>query len=385
MGIFLRIETDLLVFIFGLSMLIIMRLKSGKLSYETNWLTLLLSLMLSMQLLLSLFWALSLRKSDAFIVLRSIVFFVYYVINNTVPLLWVLYVYIHLHHGRKSLRLVSTLALPYCASMFLLLANLFRPVLYTIDASNVYHQGPLFWLNAALCYFYLLYSQIIPLANRKHVEKRHYVPLMLFGVPPFVASLIQFLCGGIDLLWASAILTIMVVYLRMVSNKLSIDYLTGVYNRMQADQYVSLKIGRSTPVHTFSGVMIDVDEFKEINDKCGHQAGDEALEITAGLLKKCLGKKDFVARLGGDEFIAILETDNIDVVRQIIGRINGTFESYNHTSKRPFSLKLSMGYDVYDYSLGMTRQQFIRHIDRLMYRRKRLHKAGNASEFMACR
>ena len=73
------------------------------------------------------------------------------------------------------------------------------------------------------------------------------------------------------------------------------------------------------------------------------------------------------------------------MVRQIIGRINGTFESYNHTSKRPFSLKLSMGYDVYDYSLGMTRQQFIRHIDRLMYRRKRLHKAGSTSEFMVCR
>jgi diguanylate cyclase (GGDEF)-like protein len=166
------------------------------------------------------------------------------------------------------------------------------------------------------------------------------------------------------------------MYLRILNNKMNIDYLTGLYNRMQADQYVSAKIEKCTPARTFSGVMIDVDKFKEINDKCGHHAGDEALETTANLLRKCVGKKDFIARQGGDEFIMILDTDDINAVNQITDNINRVFESYNRISRRPYEIRLSMGYDVYDYSLAMTRQQFIRHIDRLMYRKKRTHRAA---------
>ena len=377
--VFLRVEADMLVFAFGLAMLIRIRLKAGKLSYETNWLTLLLSLILLMQLLLSLFWALSVRKDEASILLRDIVFFVYYIINDTVPLLWVIFVHIHIHHGKKKMKILNFFIVPFCLSMLLLILNPSYGDIFTIDSYNNYHIGGLFYLNAALCYFYIFHALIIPIANRKNIESRHYIPIILFGLLPLIGSVIQFTIGGIDLIWASAVLSLMIMYFRILNNKMNIDYLTGLYNRMQADQYVSAKIEKSVPGRTFSGVMIDVDKFKEINDKCGHHAGDEALEITANLLRKCVGKKDFIARQGGDEFIIILDTDDITVVNQITDNIDHVFENYNRISQRPFDIKLSMGYDVYDYSLAMTRQQFIRHIDRLMYRRKRTHRLAEES------
>jgi hypothetical protein len=252
----------MLVFAFGLAMLIRIRLKAGKLSYETNWLTLLLSLTLLLQLLLSLFWALSVPKDRASILLREIVAFVYYIINDTLPMLWVIFVHIHIHHGKKEMRIFNFFIVPFCLSMLLLIINPAAGYLYTIDAFNQYHPGPLFFLNVALCYLYLLYAMIIPFANRKSIERRHYIPMMLFTLPPFIGSVIQFAFGGIDLIWACAILTLMIMYLRILNNKMNVDYLTGLYNRMQADQYVSAKIEKCTPARTFSGIMIDVDRFK---------------------------------------------------------------------------------------------------------------------------
>lgn len=153
---------------------------------------------------------------------------------------------------------------------------------------------------------------------------------------------------------------------------------TGVYNRMQFDRYFKNKIHNCTAGSSFSGILIDIDSFKLINDIYGHTTGDEALEITAELLTKSLrNKDDFLARYGGDEFIAILNIREFSHLRKIVERIHESVNIYNMTSNKPYKLSLSLGYDVYDSDSGVTGEQFIKHIDMLMYESKKLKGKKN--------
>jgi len=89
------------------------------------------------------------------------------------------------------------------------------------------------------------------------------------------------------------------------------DPLTGLYNRRKFEQFLDYEVDRATRhQRSFCLIMIDLDNFKHINDTYGHPVGDMALQKLALILKNQTRKSDVIARLGGDEFAIILpETD----------------------------------------------------------------------------
>jgi diguanylate cyclase (GGDEF)-like protein len=104
--------------------------------------------------------------------------------------------------------------------------------------------------------------------------------------------------------------------------KLSItDPLTGLLNRRKFEEVLEIEVARGRRHGPLSLLMIDLNFFKQVNDRYGHQAGDEVLKAVAQLLKACCRDTDSCARLGGDEFAVILpHTDSAaaDVVRDRI-------------------------------------------------------------------
>lgn len=85
------------------------------------------------------------------------------------------------------------------------------------------------------------------------------------------------------------------------------DPLTGTYNRRKFEDFLKLEVDRSRRHgHAFSLIMIDVDNFKHINDTYGHPVGDLALKELASVLRHRLRRTDVLARLGGDEFAILL-------------------------------------------------------------------------------
>lgn len=89
------------------------------------------------------------------------------------------------------------------------------------------------------------------------------------------------------------------------------DPLTGLYNRRKFEDFLRMEVARSRRHgHAFSLIMLDLDDFKGINDTYGHPVGDLALKELATVLDRRMRRTDVVARLGGDEFAVLMpETD----------------------------------------------------------------------------
>jgi len=227
--------------------------------------------------------------------------------------------------------------------------------------------------------------------------------LVFFAVPPFVCIILQILIYEIPFMLNGLSLSLLIVFFTIQNRRMDTDFLTGAYNRKSLEAYMRKKINASTENSTFSAILVDLNDFKAINDNFGHDMGDEALETSVRLLKSCIRHNDFIARFGGDEFYIILDVSDLFALDATVFRINRCLEKYNKSAARPFTLGFSMGYAVYDYRSKMKVEEFQKKIDMMMYEKvlpamridlfdaavfasvqmlENLEKAGNASKWL---
>lgn len=154
------------------------------------------------------------------------------------------------------------------------------------------------------------------------------------------------------------------------------DPLTGLYNRRHFNNILEYEIGRSERHrHEFSLLMLDLDDFKDINDTYGHPTGDEALCGVAEILREHLRKGDLAARIGGDEFaVVLMETGRTGagVVANTLGR---TLRERVFTAPdgKHFHLTVSIGIATYPAD-AVNEADLMAGADMAMYRAKGIGK-----------
>lgn len=152
-------------------------------------------------------------------------------------------------------------------------------------------------------------------------------------------------------------------------NDANTDALTGLANRHAFGVFVK-KLRKDAQIHL---VYIDLDEFKAVNDRWGHKAGDEALKIVAKAIRNVF-VQDFPVRLGGDEFLICVQRDvPMSELENLAGRllrgIQRKFSSTNHLSRMSASIGIRGSGNLTD-----SIDNLIRQADRAMYAAKSLGK-----------
>ncbi len=99
------------------------------------------------------------------------------------------------------------------------------------------------------------------------------------------------------------------------------DLLTEVLNRMAFEVYVNSSVNGNLGEESHALLLLDLDDFKQINDGYGHILGDHVLVATADILKACVRNSDYVGRLGGDEFAVFLKGANREQAAKKAGKI----------------------------------------------------------------
>ncbi len=259
------------------------------------------------------------------------------------------------------------------------LASPFTGWFFVIDEGNRYIRGLLFPVMAIVSISYLAVACGMALKdtvkNGWDVNKNVNFPLLVFPAAVIVAVAIQIRFFGVSIIWVSAMLACTSIYINMQNAEISTDHLTGLYNRRRLDQHLQRRIRAKRAGHLLFAVILDLNEFKKINDVYGHLEGDNALVRTAELLRRsCKKGEDFIARLGGDEFIVVGKRASMGEIELLIENIQSNVSICNKNLQSEYVLSLSIGYSV--FREADTVDSFLAAADKEMYRCKQNSKVS---------
>lgn len=147
------------------------------------------------------------------------------------------------------------------------------------------------------------------------------------------------------------------------------DELTGLFNRRYLDETLHMegvRAGRDGT--TFSIVMFDLDNFKKLNDKWGHEAGDHALKLFAKVLQSNLRGGDVACRYGGEEFVLILPGSSLDNAEETANRVRMSLEATARESDTPEFTNLTVSAGVANFPQSSSASAELLHLaDQALY------------------
>lgn len=259
------------------------------------------------------------------------------------------------------------LLLPVAINFVLVILSPIYHFVFYIDSSNTYHRGSLYLLAALFSYGYIVYGLIIIFINKKKLPKQDVSLLLVFNGFSISGGIIQTLLYGPLLLWSCAAFSLVIAFIFIQQRMVHTDVLTGAWDRGSFDYFISQKIQYNDK--KFGLIYVDMDHLKDINDNYGHMEGDYAIKMAVSIIRGEIHKNDIIVRLGGDEFLVILDCDTREALNITIDRIETSFQLFNHNSTKRYQLECSLGADIFDPRSNHM-DQFIHHIDTLMYQNK---------------
>jgi len=179
---------------------------------------------------------------------------------------------------------------------------------------------------------------------------------------------------SLRMIWPVITAVLLFVYLFYMLRENRVDILTGLGNRYSFFEFFN-RLARNKTGESWSIAILDINNFKSINDIYGHLEGDNALRNLAKVIKKCSRKTDFTARYGGDEFILVTKAEN--ELNKLITGIENELVIYNDKNNKLYNIEVSYGFDTFIADGSVPVDAFLNHISKLMYRNNEEKRRGD--------
>jgi len=160
-----------------------------------------------------------------------------------------------------------------------------------------------------------------------------------------------------------------------VAEQATIDPLTGISNRRGFERALEIELARSLRRgHSLALVIVDLDDFKQVNDRHGHGVGDDVLAALAARLRDEVRSMDTVARMGGEEFVLLLPETELAGALTVAERARASLEKAGVRLKGGDRLAVTASFGAADYPASPDRAALLRDADKALYTAKRLGK-----------
>ena len=260
-----------------------------------------------------------------------------------------------------------TAMIPVTINLFLLFGNF----LFTIDTQGNYLRGPFFWVFMALYVFNMLLLTYRSLVFSVLHQNQNIASLIFICLFMISSTTIQLRLPQIHLSWFCVTVTSLLYFIYYTDTIQQTDNLTGLLNRNAFQDY-----SRRYRKKIAGVMMIDLDEFKSINDHYGHLMGDRYLTAFAICLRRTFQRVGYCYRLGGDEFCILLNDNGSDPpLEMLTGNLTKNCEQIQDL---PEKLGFSYGYQVLDDDMEIS--DAVDMADRIMYVAKAKGKREKAEK-----
>lgn len=285
--------------------------------------------------------------------------------NVMIGYLWAKFIMVHMNIPFSDIRrnIYRTIGL---ISIVLLVINIFYPLVFSVSDGR-YQRGFAYIIFLIFAAFYILDSLYLYVKRVKKNGSLKLFPVHIFLIPVILGVVIQAFFVEIAITWTSIAISVAGIMTALKNEIIFTDCLTGLYNRV----YLEFLHKRACNKKDcwVSGIMIDLNGFKQINDNYGHAEGDLALCIVADLLLKSFSEYGVVTRYAGDEFVIMLNTTDDQLIQKIIKSAKKNFVTENEKNDKLYQLSASMGYAITNLS-NETIDDFMNRIDEQMYQDK---------------
>ena len=285
--------------------------------------------------------------------------------NVMIGYLWAKFIMVHMNIPFSDIRrnIYRTIGL---ISIVLLVINIFYPLVFSVSDGR-YQRGFAYIIFLIFAAFYILDSLYLYVKRVKKNGSLKLFPVQIFLIPVILGVVIQAFFVEIAITWTSIAISVAGIMTALKNEIIFTDCLTGLYNRVYLEFLHKRACDKKD--RWVSGIMIDLNGFKQINDNYGHAEGDLALCIVADLLRKSFSEYGVVTRYAGDEFVIMLNTTDDQLIQKIIKSAKKNFVTENEKNDKPYQLSASMGYAITNLS-NETIDDFMNRIDEQMYQDK---------------
>ncbi len=253
---------------------------------------------------------------------------------------------------RNDLKFRLTLSLPFIISMVIMVITyISNPGFLISDNLEVTENFNFFLVGAPyinlIAVMYYTIKRVMKEENR--AEKSKHLLIGFFPLLVVAGGLFEMIFYPYEPIFCcTSTILMLVFFIQMIQRQVSVDPLTGLNNRGQLLRYVEQRSNIHKDNRLTYVIMIDINDFKVINDTYGHAEGDRALRILSDSLKKVVGNHNmpvFLGRYGGDEFIIIVHPQSRSEMEPFIGELRNELEDECRNNNTEFLLSIGIGYD----------------------------------------
>lgn len=283
---------------------------------------------------------------------------------------WCLFVEYHIHRNFKRIKKKSRiLAVPLIIATILIFINLLGTgIIFDISKENVYTRGPMNFILYIFVFVYYIESIYTVQKAKNDSILVEFFPIYFFIIPCMIGTMIQGFFFGISTIWLCVAIAFIIVYIEIQISISFIDDLSGLYNRKYMNHYLDkLQNDKTKRVY---GFLMDINDFKTINDIYGHLKGDQAIIQFGKILQHSIDKDSVAIRMGGDEFVIFAILKSNEEALALKKHIEQNIRQFNTNSTEPFHLSFSIGIAKYSGNI----ETFLSSMDDSMYEAKNMHR-----------
>ncbi len=278
---------------------------------------------------------------------------IYHIFTGVVSYLWFLY-----SESKQKSRTVTTKCglvltiIPLLLTIFFIVGSVEHKWIFYITDDGTYHRGNHYFFLVVVCCSYIFITAIKAFfkafKKENYINKHSYLALASFVIYPAVAMVLQIIFVGSPMISAGIVLAVLSVYINSREQLISIDPMTGLNNKTHMEKYLDQKMKNKTDNKELIVFIMDLDYFKNINDKFGHVEGDQAIILAGETLKEIVNKTSYFAcRYGGDEFVIVAETPKDFKPKEFLKEINELLAENARKASKQYTLHFSVGYKRY--------------------------------------